>query len=67
MKSLQTVEFVGGPLDGRRIAVDWSAVTYAICLSQAALHYYVRDQMQAGLGWREIFRHVFEDRHASPA
>lgn len=55
--SLQKIEFLGGPLDGKWVSVDPAADAYAIQLSPMTLHIYARDDQHHGLGFREVFRH----------
>jgi hypothetical protein len=58
MPKLAKVEFLGGPMDGKVIAVPNSVDAYHCCLNPMIIHLYVRDEQHTGKGFRVVFRHT---------
>jgi hypothetical protein len=57
MPKLAKVEFLGGPMDGKMIAVPKSVDAYHCCMNPMVIHCYYRDEQHTGKGFRTVFRH----------
>ena len=57
MPKLAKVEFLGGPMDGKVIAVPPSVEVYHCCMNPIVIHMYIKDEQHTGKGFRTVFRH----------
>jgi hypothetical protein len=58
MPRLERLEFLGGPMDGKVVAVPPAVDCYHYCLNPMVIHLYIRDDHPSGLGFRQVFRHI---------
>jgi hypothetical protein len=57
MAKLKKIECLGGPLDGKRVAVSNEVDFVTTNLNPLVTHWYTRDEQQLGKRVRQVFRH----------
>jgi hypothetical protein len=55
---VKKVEFLGGPFDGRVLAVFHAEPQYTLTMNPLVHHIYLPDEQHTGKGVRTVYRHT---------